>query len=281
MKHKSQQRFRRALGLMFTILVIFLLILTIFYNHIAASADSLQVIFLDVGQGDSSLIKAPDGSVVLIDGGPDNKVLRGLGNNLPFYRRRLDFVILSHYHDDHFIGLIEIIKRYRVGTLIYSGKPLDSPLMEELIDTAAKRGVRLKTLENQANLSFDADCALSLLNPAILAVKDDPNNSLIARLDCRGRSFLFAGDNGTPVEKSLSASGWPLDSDIFKASHHGSNTSNATAFLEKISPRVIVVSVGADNRFGHPGSFFLDRAAALNIPIKRTDREGEVKFFVK
>jgi len=280
MKNKHKQYFWRILKVGLIIIAIFLLILAIYYSLVYASR-GLEVVFLDVGQGDSSLIKTPAGQVVLIDGGPDNRVLRELGKNLPFQHRRLDFLILSHYHDDHFVGLIETIKRYRVGTLIYSGKDVDSPLMSELLDTAFKYKVELRILDNQAKLSFGPDCALALLNPAVLAVKDDPNNSLVAKLDCRARTFLFAGDNGVAVEGKLLASGWPVNADVFKASHHGSNTSNSLPFLEKISPRLIVVSVGENNRFGHPGIFFLERAEALNIPIKRTDQDGEVKFFVK
>ncbi len=254
-----------------------LLIFTIFGrpNH------KLELVFLDVGQGDGTLIKTPDGRTILIDGGPDNKVLWGLGKNLPFYRRRIDFLILSHYHDDHFVGLIEIIKRYRVGTLIYSGKAPDSLLILELLKVASQYKVELKALSGQADLSFGPTCNLSLLNPIILGIKEDPNNSLVSRLDCSGRRFLLAGDNPATAEKALLMSGWPLEADIFKASHHGSNTSNGAAFLEKINPRLIIISVGADNRFGHPGSFFLERATALDIPIKRTDIEGDVKIFAK
>lgn len=241
----------------------------------------LELVFLDVGQGDSTLIKTPDGQTVLIDGGPDNKVLRGLGKNLPFYRRSIDFMILSHYHDDHITGLIEIIKRYQVRTLIYSGQDSDSLLISELLRVVSQYKVELKVLNGQAGLSFGPTCNLNLLNPTILGIKEDPNNSLVFRLDCDGRSFLLAGDNGSAAEKALLTSGWPLEADIFKASHHGSNTSNGAAFLEKINPRLIIISVGADNRFGHPGSFFLERATALDIPIKRTDIEGDVKIFAK
>jgi len=260
--------------------VIFGVILVIFMI-LGRQNNRLEFIFMDVGQGDSTLIKTPGGQMVLIDGGPDNKVLRGLGKNLPFYRRRIDFLIISHYHDDHIIGLIEIIKRYRVGILIYSEKDIDSLLVFELLRVASQYKVELKTLDSQAVLSLGPACDLNLLNPVILGVKENPNNSIISRLDCADRRFLLAGDNGSDVEKALVESGWPLGADIFKASHHGSNTSNSTAFLEKINPYLVVISVGADNRFGHPGIFFLDRAAALDIPVKRTDNEGDIKIFTK
>ncbi|MCX6794919.1 MAG: MBL fold metallo-hydrolase [Candidatus Falkowbacteria bacterium] len=280
MKKNRQKLFNIIRKTALALAALFGLILLIFAifgrpNH------ELELIFLDVGQGDSTLIKTPDGKTILIDGGPDNKVLRGLGKNLPFYKRRINFIILSHYHDDHITGLIEVIKRYRVGTLIYQSKTPDSLLMADLLKIASQYNVELKPLAGQADLSFGIGCDLNLLNPDILGIKKDPNNSLVSRLDCGGQKFLLAGDNPAAAEKALLASGWPLEADVFKASHHGSNTSNGAEFLEKINPRLIVISVGADNRFGHPGSFFLERATALNIPIKRTDIEGDVKIFAK
>ncbi|MFA6194630.1 MAG: MBL fold metallo-hydrolase [Patescibacteria group bacterium] len=280
MKNKNKKLFnigKKVLLVLLSISGAILMVFLIFSDKLA----NPQVVFLDVGQGDSALIQAPDGKTVLIDGGPDNKVLRGLGKNMPFYRRRIDFLIISHYHDDHIAGLIEVVKRYQVGALIYSGKEPDTPLMSELLKVASQHKVALRPLDNQINLSFGLDCRLDLLDPDILNIKEDPNNSLVSRLECGGRSFLFGGDNGSAVEKILLASGWLLKADIFKASHHGSNTSNSEAFLEEISPRLIIVSVGKDNRFGHPGPLFLERAATLGIPVKRTDNNGDVKIFAK
>ena len=264
----------------FTVSFIFgiiMLILAIFKYGLP----ELKVVFLDVGQGDSALIKAPNGQIVLIDGGPDNKVLRGLGKNLPFYHRNLDFLVISHYHDDHITGLIEIIRRYRVKALIYSGKIPDSPLILDLLEVASQYKVELRPINSQVEIIFGPDCRLNFLNPGILVAKDDSNESLVARLNCDNRSFLFAGDNGAALESAIINSGWSLKADVFKASHHGSNTSNSLSFLEKVAPHFIVVSVGTDNRFGHPGPFFLERAAALGIPVKRTDQDGDIKIFAK
>ncbi len=239
----------------------------------------LKISFLDVGQGDSVLIKTPGGQVILIDGGPDNKVLWELGESLPFYRRRIDFLVLSHYHDDHLVGLIEVIKRHRVGTLIYSGKDADSLLIAELLEVVSQNKVALRALDGQARLSFGVDCFLNLLNPDILGIKEDPNNSLVSRLDCNGRRLLSSGDNNEAVEKALLGSGWPLEADIFKASHHGSDTSNSLDFLERIDPRLVVIPVGRDNRFGHPSPGILERIEDFGIRIKRTDQDGRVVIY--
>lgn len=277
---KSAKFFRvgKRIILIVAIIIGLILVISTILKH---PGHGLELVFLDVGQGDSALIKTPGGQTVLIDGGPDNKVLQGLGKNMSFYRRRLDFIIISHYHDDHITGLIEIIKRYRVGTIIYSDKAPDSLLIAELLRVAVQHNVKLQILGGQAEVSFSPNCNLSLLNPDILGVKEDPNNSLVARLSCANRRVLFAGDNNSAVEKVLLASDWPLKADILKASHHGSNTSNSAAWLETVAPSLIAVSVGADNRFGHPGKFFLDRAAALKLPVKRTDAAGNLKISLK
>ncbi len=279
MEHNNKKVFNIGKKISLIVLSASGLILMIFFIF-SYKSGSAELAFLDVGQGDSALIKTPDGQIVLIDGGPDNKVLRGLGKNMPFYRRRIDFMIISHYHDDHIAGLIEIIRRYQVKTLVYSGKEPDNLLIAELLRIASENKILLKSLDNQMNISFSPDCRLDILNPAALYIKEDPNNSLVSRLDCSGQRFLFAGDNGSAAEKALLASGWTLKADVFKASHHGSNTSNSEDFLEGISPRIIIVSVGRDNRFGHPGTVFLDRASNLDIPYKRTDIEGNIKFLL-
>lgn len=239
----------------------------------------LGISFLDVGQGDSALIRTPSGQVVMIDGGPDNKVLQELGSRLPFYRRRIDFMILSHYHDDHIAGLIETMRRYEVGTIIYPGDHQDSLLVSELLKAAAETGTEVKALEQEARLSLGEGCGLNLLNPKALGVPADPNNSLAARLECAGTRLLFSGDNDQRVEGALVDSGWPLEADIFKASHHGSKTANSSGFLEAVSPRLIVISVGADNRFGHPSPETIETIGALGMRMVRTDESGTVAIY--
>jgi competence protein ComEC len=246
--------------------------------HIYSSSQKLEVDFLDVGQGDSALIKTPSGPVVLIDGGPDNKVLRQLGVNLPFYRRRIDYLILSHYHDDHVTGLVEVIKKYQVGEIIYeSGNP-PTAILQVLISAAKNRSIPILVLQTQAHIALGAACSLDLLNPAVLKIKADENNSLAIRLDCAKQQFLFTGDNSLVVEKALINSGWNIQAQVLKAAHHGSNTANSEAFLRAVNPKLLVISVGANNHFGHPSPKVLERSAALGITVKRTDQLGNIKI---
>jgi len=238
----------------------------------------LAVSFLDVGQGDAALIETPGGQTILIDGGPDNSVLRGLGDNLPFYRRRLDMIIVSHYHDDHIAGLIEIINRYKVGKIIFPADSPSSEIAEIFFKTAADRKVPIIYLSDTADLDLADDCSMFLLNPASLGVPADDNNSLIAKLDCRKKRFLFTGDSNAKVERALISSGLDWRADVLKASHHGSITANSEDFFRAVSPGRLIISVGVDNRFGHPSPVVLERVSGLGIQVKRTDQEGTIRF---
>lgn len=238
----------------------------------------LEVDFLDVGQGDSILIKSPYGQAILIDGGPDNSVLRCLGENLPFYRRWIDIVILSHYHDDHAIGLAEITKRYKIGKIFFSTGH-SSPALEEITASAEAKKIPIYHPKVKIRAVLGPDCNLDIFNPESLDIPKDNNNSLVVKLDCQGKKFLFSGDNSNKVEKAIISSGFDLEAEVLKASHHGSNNSNSEDFLTAVNPHQLIVSVGSDNRFGHPGQDFLDRAAKLKIPVYRTDLLRTIRIF--
>jgi len=255
-----------------------LVILTVICIFIIKSNQiSPELDFLDIGQGDSSLIKLPGHKVILIDGGPDNLVLKRLGENIPYFHRKIDAIILSHFHDDHITGLIEVIRRYDVSSIIYMKGSKSSPLLETLLQVASQRNVKIVALENNFKIEYSQNCSLNTYNPLILKVPIDDNNSLVTKINCGKLSALFSGDNNSKVESALLKTKNNWQADILKASHHGSKTANSETFLKTIKPNILVISVGADNRFGHPNKEILDRAKALKIPIKRTDLDKTVK----
>lgn len=254
--------------------VIAALFLIFFYQK-----KSLRVSFLDVGQGDSSLIQTANGKIILIDGGPDNLILSRLGERLPFYKKDLDLVVVSHFHDDHITGLIEILRRYKVGKIIYASDLESSSLSDLLFSVARENNITLVAISKQASLRLDNDCTLIFLNPLSLKIKKNENNSLITKLNCVSGKFLFSGDNEIGVEKALLASGLDIQADIFKASHHGSKTSNTYEFLKRVNPFKIIISVGLDNRFGHPSAEVLETINKLKIKVFRTDILGTIDIF--
>ena len=259
------------------LMAVSLLILIFIYRSLEKSR-KIEVIFLDVGQGDASLIKLPNNKKILIDGGPDNLVIRQLGDNLPFFDRRIDLMVLSHAHDDHLLGLIEVINRYRVGTIIYMKGVQESSLFKLWLATAQSAGIKIIALESEATLEYFPGCFLSVFNPLFWDVKVDANNSLVTKLNCLSVSALFTGDNSARVEETLIEKGGDLSAKILKAGHHGSKTANSLQFLEAVNPERFIISVGADNRFGHPSPEILKTVEKMGLKLNRTDREGTIKI---
>ncbi len=235
------------------------------------------VIFFDVGQGDSALIRTGSGPLVLIDGGPDNRVLGQLGENLSYRERGIDYLIISHFHDDHITGLIETLRRFQVGRLIYAPPIPSSPLGEELLAVTREKAVELVPIKREAAIGLGPDCGLTIINPDILGVPADENNSLIVRFYCSDLRILFTGDNSARVETALLASDYELSAAVLKAAHHGSKTASGDAFLRATGAKYLIISSGADNRFGHPHPEVLARAVSLGMIIVRTDKEGSIR----
>lgn len=258
------------------IIVLMLVLSPLLIYFLKAPAPGLT--FFDVGQGDGALISLPDGRQILIDGGPDNKILLGLGKQLSFFRRRLDYVVFSHFHADHIIGLLEILRRYEVGRLIYAPSDYQSDSLDRLFLLAQERGLELWPITSRATIDFNPDCRLSFLNPDSLGIKADENNSLSLYMNCRGLSALLTGDNDVRAEQAMLVADWPLRAEIFKAAHHGSKTANSLDFLQAVNPALVVISAGINNRFGHPHLEILQRLDQLNIAWQRTDQAGGVKI---
>lgn len=266
------------------IIIIFLIfsfcfLFLFFVKFIFLKNNESAVIFFNVGQGDSILLRNINGKNILIDGGPDNLVLKKLGKFLPYFSRRLDIVILSHYHDDHLIGLIEVARRYQVEVLLLGDNLTGSNLQNLLLELVYSSEGKILNIENQQQIIL-GECILSFLNPLSLGVKDNDNNSLITKFNCPKIKFLFSGDNEKEVEQILVSKNFDLNVDVFKASHHGSKTSNIKEFLLAISPIFFVISVGDDNRFNHPAQTVINLVKDLGLTIKRTDVEGDLIFLL-
>ncbi len=272
---------RRRKNKYFLIIVVFILLFGIFLFIFSVRGNFLRVYFFNVGQGDASLVRTPSNKNILIDGGPDNLILYRLGEVLPFYIRRLDYIIISHFHDDHIIGLVEVLKRYRVGKIIFVSSAISSSAVAIFQEEIKKLNLPLINIKTIGTLRLDNYCDLFFINPASLNIGDNGNNSLTTKLDCADYEFLFAGDNEAEAESALIKSSFDLHADIFKASHHGSKTSNTEAFLETVRPQKMIISAGKDNRFGHPNQEVLDRAEIMGIEVQRTDIDDTIDILAE
>ena len=254
----------------------------VWYAVIAQSRTGLSVYVFDVGQGDSIFIDDANGNQILIDGGPDSSVLTRLGEVMPFYDHSIDMLILTHPHADHVDGLVEVLKRYQVGQVIESGAAYPTPAYQEWHRLLTEKHIPVTIARAGARVVFDAIGALTILAP-LEDFKDKSlshihDTMLVSRLDYGSASLLLTGDMEASLEKKLIFYHAPLRADILKVGHHGSKTSSSDELLAAVSPQAAIISVGKNNRYGHPNQEVLDRFASLHIPVYRTDIAGTAKI---
>jgi competence protein ComEC len=245
----------------------------------------LRVAFLDVGQGDAVLIQSPGGRRVLVDGGPDPRVLeRRLAEELPWWSPRIDLVVLTHPNLDHVGGLIDLVARRPVGAVLDPLLPAETDVAQRWRQAVATSGVTAIRAVEGTRIDLGDGAWLEALHPPDRPLKGTPsdldNNSIVLRLTYGRATFLLTGDVFALAEQYLIESGESLGAVVFKAAHHGSANANTEAFLEAVQPLVAVASAGLDNPFGHPHPEALERIAAQvgEGRVFRTDREGTVRF---
>jgi len=243
---------------------------------------NLEVDFLDVGQGDAILIKSPFGQNILIDGGPDGSVLEELSDNLPFWDRQIDLMILTHPHDDHVTGLIDVLKRYKVKKILFTGVVHDAPNYLEWLSEVKQKKISLMIIDRPQTIKLGEDCNLEILFPLDSLVGREVenlnNSSIVARLVQSDKKFLFMGDAEVEEENALLASGVELSAQVLKVGHHGSDTSTSEGFLRAVKAERAIIEVGEDNDFGHPNLRILKRLERIGAKTFRTDLEGTIKI---
>lgn len=242
----------------------------------------LKIFFIDVGQGDSILIRTPDKKNILIDGGGKSGYSLSavdIGEDVvkPFLYRmrvdRIDVVVSTHSHEDHLNGLIPVLSSFNTGLFVKTGsgnqEPYDIFLGSGLIN-------RDKIVDVWAGDCIEAgkDVKLFILGPAQIN-KDDNDSSLVLKLVYKDFSALFTGDVSSKVEEEML--NFNLKSDILKVPHHGSAASLCTAFLDAVKPEAAVICVGI-NSFGHPSDAVIKELECRGVKLFRTDEDGETEI---
>ena len=250
--------------------------------------NDLKVIFFDVGQGDSIFIQTPQKHQILIDGGPTSVVLEKLGNEMPFYDRTIDLIILTHPEHDHIGGLLEVLKRYRVENILWTGvlrdtaefKEWERLLVEEknVVIEIAQAGQRIVCAASTFEKTVNMNILYPFENLDKQIIKNTNNTSIVIQLIFGENKFLFTGDTYKSVERKLIERELLLKSDILKIGHHGSKTSTSEEFIEAVDPEIGVISVGRENSYGHPTPEVLEILKKYDINILRTDELGDIKI---
>jgi len=245
------------------------------------SSSDLEVVFFDIGQGDSIFIETSDGFQILIDGGPDLTILEKLGKEMPFYDRAIDLIILTHPDHDHLFGLLEVLKRYDVENILWTGVIKDTAEWKEWKKLIEQEGANIIIAEAGQKIVLSENIYLSIIYPFAnlqgQEVKQVNDTSVVAELVFNDVSFLFTGDISKKIERQLADKYIDLESDVLKVAHHGSKTSSCLEFIEAVSPDIAVISVG-ENSWGHPNQEVLSNLEQFGIQILTTRNYGDIKI---
>lgn len=243
------------------------------------SSNELLIHFLDVGQGDATLIAVPVNRQILIDGGPGNAVIEELGEVMPLTDRSIDLVIVTHNDADHLSGVVEVLKRYEIGELWLTGAVHSSRLYQEFV--ALVNSKKLKTRFVKSGDIYElgrlqATVLWPLESYIALTPKNQNEVSIVTQWQFGEKKFLITGDITEIQELQLLEGGYLSKVDVLKVAHHGSKTSSSFDFLSAVLPKLAVISSGRNNPYNHPHPSVVSRLSELQIPILRTDTVGRV-----
>ena len=259
---------------------------------LAGSNGKLRVSFLDVGQGDASVVELPDGRVIVIDTGPRSDGYDS-GERIvaPFLRRRnisrIDMLVISHPHDDHFGGAPYILENFEVREVLESGQPINTPIFRTYSRDLRDEHCPVDTARSGMRATQFEGMRLYIVAPTQAFIDPDTthrhpnlnNTSVVLRIQYGDVSFMFSGDAEVDAEEEMVRQyGDFLKSTLLKTGHHGSRTSSTQEYLDAVAPRLAVISVGRFNKFGHPSRDVIARLHAMRAEVYRTDEEGAIIF---
>lgn len=247
-------------------------------NNTAAQPQDFQttmaVHFIDVGQGLSILVQS-GGQNLLYDGGDQEHASEVVSYLQQQNVRNIDYMISSHYDEDHVSGLTDCLNNFSVSNLIGSDYVQDSATYTEFMDTISSKGLEIQYPSVGTSYNFGTG-NFTILAPDGINPNDSNNNSVVIKLNDGENSFIFTGDAKETSEQDMIKPGVDLDCDVLCLGHHGSSSSTSWDFLEATTPEYAVISCGLNNQYGHPSAETLDRLSDMDIPVFRTDEQGTV-----
>ena len=236
----------------------------------------LIVHFIDVGEGDCILIQTPNNKNILVDAGN-----LSFGYKVEKYLKsknisRLDCIIVTHMHPDHVGGIFNVLPQLKTNVIYYNGyRPKNNEFFFELINLAKELNIPIKILKAGNKLAF-GKVTLGVFSPVEPLSGDLNGDSVVVKITFGKISFLLTGDLNINVEKRLMNAGYNLKSDVLKVGHHGAEDASSEEFIDKVRPKIAILSVGENNRYGHPSNVVIERFKRKKIPLYRTDIDGTI-----
>ena len=267
------------------IIILFIFAFTCFariYNYNTLEKDILQIKFIDVGQGDCTLL-INEGKTLMIDTGGSTSPSYDVGENIVhkylLYKgiNKIDYLMLSHFDADHCQGAIFLLKNMKIKNLIISIQPENSEFYEEITNICRQKNTNIMYVK-KGNKFKIANLAIKILHPNnnFIAENTLNNNALVCKINYYNFKMLFTGDIEKIAENQLLDE--ELLADLLKVGHHGSKTSTTQEFLNKVNPQIALIGVGENNKFGHPNDDVIKRLQEKGIKIFRTDLNGEINI---
>ena len=264
-------------------IIIFLILITLILRIISKD---LKIYFIDVGQGDSTLIITPTNKKILIDSGGSETGSFDVGKNtlVPYLLDRkiisLDYICISHFDSDHCDGFKYLLNNIKVKNIILSKQYETTNNFEEILSIAYKKKINILKVEAGNILNIDKFVRIKIFSPGKVLTNDINDNSIVMKLEYNKFSCLFTGDISKKIEQDLVQKyGNELESTILKVAHHGSKTSSDESFINRVAPKISLIGVGKNNKFGHPNEEVIETLKVINSKIYRTDIQGEI--FIK
>ncbi len=276
--------------LVITVLVLAVLVVVFIVQQLTSSSGDDKFVFddpsypyvkvhvIDVGQADAILVEMPGHRTMMIDAGTNDQADKVKAFIEKLGIKKIDYVIGTHPHEDHIGGLDTVIESFNIGH-IYMPKVRSAEVAaDRLLSAVEAKGLTVETAEAGVVILDEEDLKIEILAPVTSEYDDENTYSAVVKLTYINNKFLFTSDATELSEKEMLLYGADLDADVLKVAHHGADTSTCQAFLDAVSPKYAVISVGENNSYGFPTADVSRRLDAMNVRVYRTDKSGTVTF---
>lgn len=284
-KHKGNKRAQLATVIIFGTIALCTVIFEKDYigefinNHSSNSTvveGTMEVSYLDVGQGDSAYIRVNDFDI-LIDAGPKSDSDRLLEQLKAKNIDDFEMIIATHPHEDHIGGMTDVFQQYDVESFYMPSVTHTTKTFENMVKAVSNEGIKIQTIKEGMKFDLGTGAKIDVYSPIYESYEEFNDYSPIMKLTFGETELIFTGDAEAHAEADVVAK-YPdnLKADVLKFGHHGSSTSSTEEFLQSVSPEYGIISCGADNKYGHPHRETLDKISKYNIKSYRTDTQGQI-----